>query len=115
MDLVRESILSYLGPKGSWSISHERASAEDAFFYSMLADRIASDVAFRVSLQNAAAQTHRHVQDAIDAIDAEAESGTTVPADWSKAERSTVPADWARDEAAEAASESQAARTSLVA
>ncbi len=62
LELVRASILSYLGPKGSWSISHERASTDDAFFYSMLADRIAGDVAFRVSMQNSAAEARRHAQ-----------------------------------------------------
>ncbi|MGK2853829.1 MAG: hypothetical protein ACSLE3_06930 [Microbacteriaceae bacterium] len=62
LELVRASILSYLGPRGSWSISHERASTDDAFFYSMLADRIAGDVAFRVSMQDSAAEAHRHAQ-----------------------------------------------------
>lgn len=114
LELVRASILSYLGPKGSWSISHERASTDDAFFYSMLADRIAGDVAFRVSMQNSAAEAHRQAQqDAEQPLLARTEqpllARTEQPAEVMAAARTEVRAERSIEVQAEQPAEVQAA------
>jgi hypothetical protein len=60
VELVRESVLNYLGPDGSWSISHEKASADDGFFYGMVANLIAKDVAVQVTGVEGVVRLRRH-------------------------------------------------------
>ena len=119
LELVRASILSYLGPRGSWSISHERASTDDAFFYSMLADRIAGDVAFRVSMQDSAAQAHRHAQQQLEQpllarteppAEVRAELPAEVPAAVRAEQPAEVPAAVRAEQPAEVRAEVQAAQ-----